>query len=157
MRRTGILLLALVAAAATAFMAAPALGGGEDTVFAVAARAAGGRDAAAAASVASTKGVQITPDQKLILVSKDVGSERWSIALNPDDTVTGNVFLCDGGGPAFVWCQKIDDDHNADFSKRVIAWKCSGAGTCPASPCGAAAQWPTIADRVELTGAFFLP
>jgi len=101
--------------------------------------------------------VQNTPDSQHILASKDVGNERWSIALNADDTITGNVFLCDGGPPAFVWCAVVADDHNPVFEKRVIVWECFGADMCLESPCGRPSDWPLISDHVQLTGAFFLP
>jgi hypothetical protein len=129
----------------------------DGTLFAFAARTAREQSMAASPVSASNKGVQLTPDQTHLLVSKDVGTERWSIALNPDDTVIGNVFLCDGSGPSFVWCSKTDDDHNPDFASRVVVWQCFGASGCAALPCGIDTQWPLIADHVQLTGAFFLP
>ncbi len=132
-----------------------------DTVFAVAAGTARATRGLTSAVSASTKGVQITPDPLVenqhLLVSKDVGSERWSISLNFDDTITGNVFQCDGGAPAFVWCDKIDDDHSPDFPNRVITWRCFGADSCAAPPCGSADQWQLINNHVQLTGSFFLP
>src|SRR5262249_35001961 len=60
-------------------------------------------------------GLQVTPDGKRTLVSKDVNGQRWAITMNPDDgTVTGNVFLPEGGEPQFVWCQRTGDDGNPD-------------------------------------------
>ncbi len=129
----------------------------DGTLFAFAVRAAREQAAAASSLSANNKGVQLTPDQTHILVSKDVGSERWAITLNPDDSVTGNVFSCDGSAPAFIWCSKLDDDHNPDFASRVVAWQCFGASGCAVLPCGLDTQWPLIADRVQLTGSFFLP
>ena len=151
----GIIALASARAATTAIDA-------NDSVFTVAVRAAKGATAGRSALTFANKGVQLTPngddpDNLHVLVSKDVGSERWAIALNADDSITGNVFLCDGSPPAFVWCQKIDDDHNADFEQRVIVWECFGAGACPEPPCGTNEQWPLINGHVQLTGAFFLP
>lgn len=52
-------------------------------------------------------GLQVTPDGKRTLVSKDVGGARWAITRNADDsTVTGNVFSPEGGGPLFVFCEQ---------------------------------------------------
>ena len=52
-------------------------------------------------------GLQTTRDGKRILVSKDVGAERWAITQNLEDrTVTGNVFFADGGAPAFLSCEE---------------------------------------------------
>ena len=50
-------------------------------------------------------GLQLSRDAARVLISKDVGSERWAITRNLDDgTVTGNVFYPDGREPAFLWC-----------------------------------------------------
>src|SRR5262245_1237489 len=60
---------------------------------------------ARAQGIGRQSGVQISPDGKRVLISKDVGDERWAITLNDDNTVTGNVFPQDGGPPQFVWCE----------------------------------------------------
>ncbi|MBY0278722.1 S8 family serine peptidase [Candidatus Binatia bacterium] len=111
--------------------------------------------AAASPSANSPSGLQITPDNKRTLISKDVGSERWAITRNPDQTVTGNVFSSDGGEPQFVWCRRTGDDGNPDPSQVLIDYACSGAGRCLASPC-TSDQWTAIGD-VTLPGSFFLP
>ena len=50
---------------------------------------------------ARESGLQITPDERCTLVSKDVGTERWAITRNADDgSVTGNVFFPFGWGSA---------------------------------------------------------
>jgi hypothetical protein len=103
----------------------------------------------------SPSGLQITPDEKRTLSSKDVGAERWAITRNPDQTVTGNVFSSDGGEPQFVWCERTGDDGNLDPSKVQIDYACSGAGRCVAEPC-TSSQWTFIAN-VTLPGSFFLP
>lgn len=101
-------------------------------------------------------GLQITPDGKRTLVSKDVGAERWAITLNADDgTVTGNVFLSDGGDPAFVWCAFVSDDGNPDPYARQLTFDCSSAEACPGPSCPGA-QWSSLA-TVSLPGSFFLP
>lgn len=51
--------------------------------------------------------LQVAPDGRGVLISKDVGGARWSINRNPDGTATGNVFFPDGGAPAFVWCEEV--------------------------------------------------
>src|SRR6185369_17146882 len=106
---------ASVAVAATGL--ARTAGGGGSSFFAAARAGISARDADASALGLSNKGVQTTPDNQHILVSKDVGNERWAISLNADDTITGNVFLCDGSPPAFVWCAVVADDHNPVFAK----------------------------------------
>jgi subtilisin len=100
-------------------------------------------------------GLQITPDEKRTLISKDVGDERWAITRNPDQTVTGNVFSASGGDPKFVWCERTGDDGNPDPSAVLIDYACSGADRCLASPC-TAAEWSFIGN-VTLPGAFFRP
>ena len=48
-------------------------------------------------------GLQITPDRRRILISKDVSGSRWAITRNlADGTVTGNVFDTAGGDPTFL-------------------------------------------------------
>jgi subtilisin len=120
-------------------------------------------DAAAAVRTAGTgspaqttpSGLQITPDRRRTLVSKDVGVERWAITQNPDGTVTGNVFSSSGGEPAFVWCERTGDDGNPDPASVLIDFTCRGADVCRAAPC-TSDQWTLIGD-VVLPGSFFLP
>jgi hypothetical protein len=101
-------------------------------------------------------GLQITPDSaRRTLISKDVGTERWAITLNPDDSVTGNVFSASGGDPKFVFCERTGDDGNPDPSAVLIDFACSGADRCEAEPCSTD-QWSVIGD-VTLPGSFFLP
>jgi len=117
-------------------------------------------------------GVQVTPDMERVLVNKDVNGERWSIVRNPDDTVTGNVYLPDGGEPAFIWCEPRDqdDDDIGDFFDDLIddliggddddddqqqTYSCFGAGACDDDPCPDD-DWTFIAD-IELAESFFRP
>ena len=100
--------------------------------------------------------LQIAPDSKRTLVSKDVGGERWAITKNADDgTVSGNVFTSDGAEPKFVWCEPIGNDGNPDPSAVLVTYACSGADRCNASPC-TADQWSFLSE-VTLPGSFFLP
>jgi hypothetical protein len=94
-------------------------------------------------------GVRPVPGGLRNLISKDVGDQRWAITLNPDGTVTGNVFFPDGGPPSFVFCEEI-----GRVGKNVRL-SCSGADQCLESPCLASA-WTFIAE-VELPLAFFEP
>ena len=123
---------------------------------------ASGSSASAAERVATAgtagvtpSGLQITPDEKRTLISKDVGTERWAITRNPDQTVTGNVFSSSGGDPKFVWCERTGDDGNPDPSAVLIDYACSGADRCVAEPC-TASEWSFIGN-VTLPGSFFLP
>jgi subtilisin family serine protease len=113
------------------------------------------RAAAAGGAGTTPSGLQITPDQKRTLISKDVGDQRWAITRNPDQTVTGNVFSSSGDEPRFVWCERTGDDGNPDPSAVQIDYACSGADRCLASPC-TASEWSFIGD-VTLPGSFFLP
>ena len=109
-------------------------------------------------TASSNKGVQETPDGQRILVSKDVGSDRWAIAGNADDgTLSGNVFRGEGSAPAFVWCTQIDDDMNTDIRNRLVTYACFGSDACPATPCDIQHQWVLINNNVQLRGSFFLP
>jgi hypothetical protein len=98
-------------------------------------------------------GVQITPDRRLALVSKDVGDQRWAIAWDAATGVaTGNVFFPDGGEPAFVWCERTDGGGEGAATLR---FSCFGADRCDASPC-TAESWSLIAE-VDLPASFLAP
>lgn len=100
-------------------------------------------------------GTRTTPDGRQVLISKDVGNERWAISMNlADGTVTGNVFR-PGDEPSFVWCERTGDDGSLDPVSGEIRFSCRGAAPCEASPCEASA-WTTLGD-VALPGSFFLP
>ena len=100
-------------------------------------------------------GTRTTPDGKQILISKDVGGERWAISLNlGDGTVTGNVFR-PGAEPSFVWCERTGDEGALDPVTGEIRYACRGAAPCDASPCDAS-SW-TVLGEVSLPGEFFLP
>ena len=72
-------------------------------------------------------GLQIAPDHKRTLVSKDVGGQRWSMVYNEDDgTAIGNVYDANGGEPSFVWCRTVATASD------TITFECSGADRCAA-------------------------
>lgn len=97
-------------------------------------------------------GVQVTPDGKQNLISKDVGEQRWAISLDrASGTVTGNVFFPGGGAAAFVWCERAAEQPGGDD----VALSCFGADPCDAAPC-TREQWSFI-DTVTLPAAFFEP
>src|SRR5262245_37729660 len=74
--------------------------------------------------------LQVTPDRRSVLVSKDVGGERWAVKRKrADGTVSGNVFFPAGGDPLFVWCTELREDADE------AVYGCSGADRCLASPC----------------------
>ncbi len=100
-------------------------------------------------------GTRTTPDGKQVLISKDVGSERWAISMNLEDgTVTGNVFR-PGAEPSFVWCERKGDDGSLDPVNGEIRYSCRGASPCDSSPCDTS-EWSALGD-VSLPGSFFLP
>lgn len=95
-------------------------------------------------------GIQVTPDEKRTLVSKDVDGARWAITRNADDlTVTGNVFFPEGGDPLFVFCEQTGEDDG------TLTFDCFGADKCTAAPCPGD-QFQFIAS-VPLPESFFLP
>jgi hypothetical protein len=100
-----------------------------------------------------TRGVQVTPDQRYVLVNADVGNERWAIALDELNVVTGNIFFTTAQPPVFLWCvisQVIGQIPNA-----TIVMTCTGANRCPAP--GGCPQFQVINDNVRLPATFFLP
>jgi hypothetical protein len=110
---------------------------------------AGKRGAGAAGTSGITErqsGIQITPDEKRILVNKDVGNERWSIARDQaTGDVTGNVFVTDGGAPLFLFCEQTDETADS------VILDCSGADACSETACP---PFAFIAD-VTLAKSFF--
>jgi subtilisin family serine protease len=101
-------------------------------------------------------GLQITPDGRRMLVSKDIGTERWAITENASDrSVTGNVFR-EGGGPvSFVFCERLGDDGNPDPYAIQIRYGCQGASACTDATCSTS-PWSPLGETT-LAGAFFLP
>ena len=95
-------------------------------------------------------GLQIAPDHKRTLVSKDVGGQRWSMVYNEDDgTAIGNVYDANGGEPSFVWCRTVATASD------TITFECSGADRCAAFPCRDGA-W-SLLPQVTLPKSFFEP
>lgn len=95
-------------------------------------------------------GVQVTPDGKRTLISKDVEGARWAITHNDDATVTGNVFYPDGRPPDFVFCEETGGDASN------VTLRCRLAAACPLAPCPPEG-WVDIAGEVELPRSFFSP
>lgn len=94
-------------------------------------------------------GIQISPDGKRTLLSKDLAGERWAINVNnATGNVTGNVFSPDGGPPQFVFCDELSRDDGQ------ITFECFGADGCPLEPCDTEEEWVSL-DRVTLPADFF--
>ncbi len=122
-RRSGLLLASALAALCCLFMtASPAL--------------------------SDDAGVQVSRNGSARFITKDVGSERWSISKNQDGSVTGNIFFSDGSPPSFVEC----DPRGSSGTDVSLA--CWGADACTSWPCEN--QWGFISD-VTLPAAFFEP
>jgi hypothetical protein len=112
---------------------------------------------AAAAHAQPASGLQMTPDSRRYLISKDVGAERWAISFNlADRTVTGNVFKTDGSAPSFIWCRITSETPSADPRRTSYTLDCSGADACGAAPCTSDA-WTPIASGLVIGGDFLLP
>src|SRR5262245_6824339 len=93
--------------------------------------------------VAHARNVQRTPTGTHRLVNKDVGDERWAIALDErTGIVTGNVYRSDGSEPQFLWC--VPQDAAAD----PIRLRCQGTQGC--------GGWVDLG-QVELPASFFGP
>ena len=88
-----------------------------------------------------------SPDRRRILVSKDVGGERWAISRRlSDGTVTGNVFVQGQSSPNFLYCEQIGETGDA------WSYRCLGTGACGVADC--ASDWREIA-RPTLPKSFF--
>ena len=105
---------------------------------------------------AAPTGIQWTPDALRILVSKDVGVERWAITWDLADlSTTGNVFFTDGSAPGFIWCEKTGHDFVPSAGELNLTYRCFGAA--PAFGGFHFADWAVIDDNVVLPTSFFIP
>ena len=107
-------------------------------------------------SAAAPTGVQWTPDSNRLLVSKDVGNERWAITLNLSDfSASGNIYFTSGEAPGFVWCSKTGEDFDANVGELDLQYSCFGAS----SGFGGFTEgdWSLISDSVFLPLSFFIP
>jgi len=108
---------------------------------------------------AASSGVALAPNDSVILVSKDVGNERWAINLDLGDAnplqLTGNVFRGADSEPAFVYCTPFQVDGSVDdIANAVFHYNCFGTSACRVGNCP---EWDVIATDVTLPGSFFLP
>jgi hypothetical protein len=120
----------------------------------------------AAASAFAQSGATLTPDGQSFLVNKDIGNERWTIALNlsSDDpsafnNITGNVFKRDGSPPSFILCQvRLDSTGSLNDPSSTFRLQCSGTNACgsTAKDC-ARSDWVPISNDIQIPADFFLP
>jgi len=108
---------------------------------------------------AASSGVALAPNESVILVSKDVGSERWAINLDLGNAnplqLTGNVFRGADSEPAFIYCTPVQVDGSVDdIANAVFHYNCFGTSACSVGNCP---EWDAIATDVTLPGSFFLP
>lgn len=95
-----------------------------------------------------------TPDDLQVLVSKDIGGERWAITRNDSDLgVLGNVFGEGDGAPTFLDCTDLSDEIGAGPDDLFL--ECYAADRCALAPCPTS-DW-TLVDVVELPRSFFDP
>ncbi|MFN8602011.1 MAG: hypothetical protein U0842_16200 [Candidatus Binatia bacterium] len=126
----------------------------------------------ALAGVPSGRGATLTVDRLSHLVTKDIGSERWSIAYSLEPytseqglvatrflNVTGNVYQQDGSPPSFVFCtQRPDSTGTLDDPASEFRFACQGSDACDSTARDCAANaWRPISDDVRLPASFFLP
>jgi hypothetical protein len=106
------------------------------------------------AAAAQGRGIQTTPDGKLMLLNKDINGERWSISLNlRDGTAIGNIFPSNGGAPSFVWCSAASITLAKEPTDTQYTLDCYGASACSQLPCGPSG-WTHIG-TVNLAGSIF--
>lgn len=99
---------------------------------------------AADAEAQRQSGIQITLDERAVLVSKDVAGARWAITYDLETTTAlGNVFFPDGGDPGFLFCRK------QGFTD---TFTCYGADPCEGGRCSSDFG---IVGAVELPASFF--
>ncbi len=97
---------------------------------------------------ARQSGVQLVPSGRSILVSKDVGGERWAIGRRELDlSVTGNVYAGPSAAPTFLRCDAVGGDPNV--LDCFASPPCSGLGTDCES------LWQFVARVTDLPTDFF--
>ena len=118
------------------------------------------------------RGATLTLDRLSHLVTKDIGSERWSISYSyqPFESdqlgvetrflnVTGNVFQSDGSAPSFVYCTlRADSTGTLSDPTSELRFICQGSGACTSTATDCAENdWRPISNDVRLQASFFLP
>ena len=96
-------------------------------------------------------GIQLGLDADTVLVSKDVGADRWAISYTSfTGVLTGNIFPVGGGTPKFVWC---DDTFTGDDNNYIF--NCWQADPCTVGPCGEEdIHWISIGRGIPLPASF---
>jgi len=101
--------------------------------------------AAGSASAQRDSSVACT-DNGSVLISKDVGSDRWAITYRPTDGVTtGNVYAADGGA-IFLQCRR------ESVTSGAVELSCSTSPGCGATECPA---FEPIGGTVAIPCSFF--
>lgn len=105
---------------------------------------------AAVAAEPAGSALRMTPDERRILISKDVAGLRWALTYDAERLgfgsdhaparLTGNVFDPAGGPARFVSCAVEERNQN-------VKLRCSGADACGCAPCGDGA-WTPLPDVV---------
>ncbi len=112
--------------------------------------------AGASAAEAAPNGVQWTPDGSHLLVNKDVGQERWTIALDLEHlSATGNVFFVDGRAPAFLWCETVSSEFERAIGEITLRYRCFGSDVALGG--FGIDDWTLISEQVFLPLSFFVP
>src|SRR5262245_58929478 len=84
-------------------------------------------------AVAEPRTLQVTPAGHHVLISKDVGDERWAMTYDLfADTLTGSVYFESGQNPAFFDCT-----NTTPGDPETVTLSCSisnpGCGASPAT------------------------
>jgi hypothetical protein len=94
-------------------------------------------------------GARWTADESLVLISKDVGPERWDVVWNPaDGTLVGNVHLR-SGDLAFIACSRTGQTESE------VLFSCASAPRC--TPSCSPGAWTPIASALPLPISFLEP
>lgn len=107
------------------------------------------------------RGVQLDPNEELVLVNKRLGNQQWAITMNLNDqTVTGNVFNLDGSNPQFLFCDifepSIDFFPDDLLENPNVVIECFVAAGCEVLPCDDEERWVDVGERT-IVSTFFLP
>lgn len=101
-----------------------------------------------ASPVVADSALQITRNREQVLISKDVGSERWAITFDPDGgQITGNVMT--SSGPVFVDCSVVA------ATLEDLTFACFSLSACGSEPC--TRDWMPFVSSVTLPLSFLRP
>jgi hypothetical protein len=104
---------------------------------------------ATADAATAQREIQVSPDQKQVLIVKDIAGQHWTITRHlEDETITAMVSSLEAGSTTFLWCLRGDQAGDQVMLSCSVAASCTNA--CVPE------QWSSIAE-VTVPTSFLEP